>query len=83
MVCDATRFIKSSVLSVSDNLPAKGGMLLVCNHLSFADALLLIAATDRPIRFLMYKGIYEQRWMPKPFAKILRVIPIIFRATSA
>ncbi len=34
-----------------DNIPAKGGALFVCNHLSFADALLLIAATDRPIRF--------------------------------
>jgi acyl-[acyl-carrier-protein]-phospholipid O-acyltransferase / long-chain-fatty-acid--[acyl-carrier-protein] ligase len=58
-----------------DNFPAKGGALLVCNHLSFADALLLIAATDRPIRFLMFKDIYEQRWI-KPFAKILRAIPI-------
>ena len=58
-----------------DHFPAKGGALLVCNHLSFADALLLIAATDRPIRFLMFKGIYEQRWI-KPFAKILRVIPV-------
>ena len=58
-----------------DNIPAKGGALFVCNHLSFADALLLIASTDRPIRFLMFKGIYEQRWI-KPFAKILRVIPI-------
>ncbi len=58
-----------------DNFPAKGGALLVCNHLSFADALLLIAATDRPIRFLMFKGIYEQRWI-KPFAKILRAIPV-------
>ena len=58
-----------------DNIPAKGGALFVCNHLSFADALLVIAATDRPIRFLMFKGIYEQRWV-KPFAKILRVIPV-------
>jgi acyl-[acyl-carrier-protein]-phospholipid O-acyltransferase / long-chain-fatty-acid--[acyl-carrier-protein] ligase len=58
-----------------DHLPARGGALFVCNHLSFADALLLIAATDRPIRFLMFKGIYEQRWI-KPFAKILRAIPV-------
>ena len=58
-----------------DNIPAKGGALFVCNHLSFADALLLIAATDRPIRFLMYKGIYEKRSI-KPFAKILRAIPV-------
>ncbi len=58
-----------------DNIPAKGGALFVCNHLSFADALLLIASTDRPIRFLMFKGIYESRGI-KPFAKILRAIPV-------
>ena len=58
-----------------DNIPAKGGALFVCNHLSFADALLLIASTDRPIRFLMFKDIYESRSI-KPFAKILRAIPI-------
>ena len=39
------------------------------------DALLLIASTDRPVRFLMFKDIYEQAWM-KPFARILGVIPI-------
>ncbi len=58
-----------------DNIPPKGGALFVCNHLSFADALLLIASTDRPIRFLMFKGIYESRWI-KPFAKILQAIPV-------
>ncbi|HEY4414741.1 MAG TPA: acyl-[ACP]--phospholipid O-acyltransferase [Verrucomicrobiae bacterium] len=58
-----------------DNIPAKGGALFVCNHLSFADALLLIASTDRPIRFLMLKDIYENRWI-KPFAKILQAIPV-------
>jgi acyl-[acyl-carrier-protein]-phospholipid O-acyltransferase/long-chain-fatty-acid--[acyl-carrier-protein] ligase len=58
-----------------DHIPAKGGALFVCNHLSFADALLLIASTDRPIRFLIFKGIYERRWI-KPFAKILQAIPV-------
>jgi acyl-[acyl-carrier-protein]-phospholipid O-acyltransferase/long-chain-fatty-acid--[acyl-carrier-protein] ligase len=58
-----------------DNIPAKGGALFVCNHLSFADALLMIASTDRPIRFLMFKDIYESRWI-KPFAKMLRAIPV-------
>ena len=58
-----------------DNVPEKGGALFVCNHLSFADALLLIASTDRPVRFLMHKDMYEKRWI-KPFAKILHVIPV-------
>jgi acyl-[acyl-carrier-protein]-phospholipid O-acyltransferase/long-chain-fatty-acid--[acyl-carrier-protein] ligase len=39
------------------------------------DAVLLIAATDRPIRFLMFKGSYEH-WLVKPFAKMMRVIPV-------
>jgi acyl-[acyl-carrier-protein]-phospholipid O-acyltransferase/long-chain-fatty-acid--[acyl-carrier-protein] ligase len=58
-----------------DNIPGKGGALFVCNHLSLVDALLLLAATDRHVRFIMYKGIYEQPWV-KPFARILRAIPI-------
>jgi acyl-[acyl-carrier-protein]-phospholipid O-acyltransferase/long-chain-fatty-acid--[acyl-carrier-protein] ligase len=58
-----------------DNIPAKGGALFVCNHLSHVDALLLLASTDRQIRFIMYKGIYELPWV-KPLARILGVIPI-------
>ncbi len=58
-----------------DNIPERGGALFVCNHLSHVDALLLLASTDRHIRFLMYKGIYELPGV-KPLARILRVIPI-------
>jgi acyl-[acyl-carrier-protein]-phospholipid O-acyltransferase / long-chain-fatty-acid--[acyl-carrier-protein] ligase len=58
-----------------DNIPSKGGALFVCNHLSLVDALLLLASTDRHVRFIMFKGIYEQPWI-KPFARILRAIPI-------
>ncbi|HXR06103.1 MAG TPA: acyl-[ACP]--phospholipid O-acyltransferase, partial [Candidatus Acidoferrum sp.] len=58
-----------------DNIPEKGGALFVCNHVSFVDALLLIASTDRRVRFVMYAGIYELPWI-KPFARILGAIPI-------
>ncbi|MGD1210206.1 MAG: acyl-[ACP]--phospholipid O-acyltransferase [Candidatus Acidiferrales bacterium] len=58
-----------------ENIPERGGALFVCNHMSFVDACLLIASTDRPIRFLMYKGIYDLPYV-KPFARILRAIPI-------
>ncbi|HVV01089.1 MAG TPA: AMP-binding protein, partial [Verrucomicrobiae bacterium] len=51
------------------------GALLVCNHLSHVDALLLQAAIDRPIRFLMFKGIYELPWV-RPLARLMKVIPI-------
>jgi acyl-[acyl-carrier-protein]-phospholipid O-acyltransferase/long-chain-fatty-acid--[acyl-carrier-protein] ligase len=58
-----------------DNIPEKGGALFVCNHVSYSDALLLIASTDRPIRFMMFKDIYEKPWV-KPFAKLLQTIPV-------
>ncbi|MGA8367259.1 MAG: acyl-[ACP]--phospholipid O-acyltransferase [Candidatus Acidiferrales bacterium] len=58
-----------------ENIPETGGALFVANHMSFVDALLLMASTDRPIRFLMFKDIYDLPFI-KPFAKMIRVIPI-------
>src|SRR5215204_6026944 len=59
----------------SENVPRNGGALLVCNHLSQVDALLLLASVRREIRFLMYKGIYD-RPLIKPLAQLMRAIPI-------
>ncbi len=58
-----------------DNIPEKGGALFVANHMSFVDALLLIASTDRPIRFIMFKDIYDHPLI-KPGAKIMQAIAI-------
>ncbi len=58
-----------------EHLPEKGGALLVSNHVSMADALFLIASTDRPIRFLMSRDHYN-RWWLRPVARMLKVIPI-------
>jgi len=58
-----------------ENVPARGGALLAPNHGSIADAALVIASTDRPVRFLMFKESYEHPLI-KPFAEILGVIPI-------
>ncbi|HKE32619.1 MAG TPA: MFS transporter, partial [Candidatus Angelobacter sp.] len=58
-----------------DNIPEKGGALFVSNHMSFVDVLLLSESTDRPIRFLMYKGIYDVPII-KPFARMMGAIPI-------
>jgi acyl-[acyl-carrier-protein]-phospholipid O-acyltransferase/long-chain-fatty-acid--[acyl-carrier-protein] ligase len=58
-----------------ENMPARGGVLLTPNHTSWVDAILLMAATDRPIRFVMFKGVYENPVI-KPFAKMLKIIPI-------
>jgi acyl-[acyl-carrier-protein]-phospholipid O-acyltransferase / long-chain-fatty-acid--[acyl-carrier-protein] ligase len=58
-----------------ENIPDTGGALFVANHMSFIDALLLIASTDRPIRFLIFRAIYDLPFV-KPFAKLVRAIPI-------
>jgi acyl-[acyl-carrier-protein]-phospholipid O-acyltransferase / long-chain-fatty-acid--[acyl-carrier-protein] ligase len=62
-------------LKGQEMIPTTGGALLTPNHSSWVDAVLLIASTDRPIRFLMFKGVYENPLI-KPFAKILNIIPI-------
>ncbi|AIR89850.1 MFS transporter [Pseudomonas cremoricolorata] len=42
-----------------ERIPDEGAALLVCNHVSFVDALLLSGAIRRPIRFVMYYKIYR------------------------
>src|SRR5881409_2838361 len=71
----ATNTIYRIRVNGRENIPSKGGALLVSNHLSFVDALLLIASTDRFIRFLIFKDIYERPFI-KPFARIIQAIPI-------
>ena len=71
----ATHTLYRMDISGGENVPARGGALLIPNHASFVDAALVIAATDRPVRFLMLKEIYERPFI-KPFMKMLGVIPI-------
>jgi 1-acyl-sn-glycerol-3-phosphate acyltransferase len=42
-----------------DSIPDEGAALLVCNHVSFVDALLIGGAIRRPVRFVMYYRIYN------------------------
>ncbi len=42
-----------------ENVPRRGGALLVSNHLSFVDAFLVSAALDRPVRFMMYRPFFD------------------------
>ncbi len=61
-----------------ENIPGTGGVLLVANHLSVFDALLVMASATRTVRFLMKKEDYD-RPLVKPFARLLRVFPISSR----
>ncbi len=42
-----------------DSIPDEGAAVLVCNHVSFVDALLIGGAVRRPVRFVMYYKIYN------------------------
>ncbi|MDO4436123.1 MAG: acyl-[ACP]--phospholipid O-acyltransferase [Cardiobacteriaceae bacterium] len=58
-----------------NQLPQTGGVLLLGNHISWIDWLVLQVASPRAIKFVMYRGIY-QKWYLRWFLKIFKVIPI-------
>ncbi|TBR36521.1 MULTISPECIES: MFS transporter [Dyella] len=43
----------------TQNIPEEGAAILVCNHVSYMDALLLMANLRRPVRFVMYYKIFD------------------------
>lgn len=42
-----------------ENIPEEGPAVVVCNHVSFVDALIIAAACRRPIRFVMDHNIFR------------------------
>lgn len=47
------------VRGIVENVPTKGACIIVCNHVSFVDALIITAAVKRPIRFVMDHKIFK------------------------
>ena len=45
--------------SGADHIPDTGPAVVVCNHVSFADALILGGSIRRPVRFVMYYRIFQ------------------------
>lgn len=60
-------------LEMRGQLPARGGAVLVANHVSYADALLISCATPRLIRWITWKAVFDQA--PALF-RLFRAIPI-------
>ncbi len=58
-----------------DHIPTQGAAVLVCNHVSFVDAVLLMAASPRPIRFLMDHRIFRVPVLGWLF-RLAKAIPI-------
>ncbi|HVN41832.1 MAG TPA: 1-acyl-sn-glycerol-3-phosphate acyltransferase, partial [Steroidobacteraceae bacterium] len=55
-----------------EHVPETGPVLVVCNHVSFADALILSAACHRPMRFVMEASIFR-----------IPVLSLVFRGMKA
>lgn len=53
-------------------IPREGAVLLVCNHVSFVDALIIAGSCRRPVRFVMEYSIYK-----------VPVLNFIFRTAGA
>jgi len=47
------------IRGIEQHVPDEGPALLVCNHVSYMDALLLGGAVPRPVRFVMYYKIFR------------------------
>lgn len=58
-----------------ENIPDEGAALIVCNHVSFVDALIIVAASHRPIRFVMDHQIFRMPVLSFIF-RTGRMIPI-------
>ncbi len=57
-----------------ENLP-QSGFLLVPNHMTYVDAVVLQLSCPRPIRFIVHESIYRIGWLT-PVFKLVEAIPI-------
>ncbi|MCP3965516.1 MAG: AMP-binding protein [Lentisphaerae bacterium] len=57
------------------DIPAEGPVVLVANHVSFVDHLLLQSCTPRPIRFMMHESFYRYPLL-YPFVKWAGIIEV-------
>jgi len=74
-----THFVYRFKVTGSEHIPTSGPAILACNHVSFVDAVLLMAASPRPIRFIMDHRIFKIPVLGWLF-KLAKAIPIAPRA---
>ncbi|SFC07025.1 1-acyl-sn-glycerol-3-phosphate acyltransferases [Polaromonas sp. OV174] len=75
----ASRCIYRFRVKGDDNIPTQGAAVLICNHVSFIDPVLLMAASPRPIYFVMDHRIFKMPVLGWLF-RLAKAIPIAPRA---
>ncbi len=58
-----------------DNIPLSGPALLVSNHVSFADGLLISACIQRFVRFMIHRDYYDMKILNR-FFRLMKAIPV-------
>ena len=58
-----------------DRIPETGGALLLCNHVSYIDALILSAACERPVRFTAFDEFFKNKLLAAAM-RLFGVVPI-------
>lgn len=58
-----------------ENIPERGAAILVCNHVSFMDPLIILGSVRRPVRFVMYYKIFNIPLVKNVF-RAAKAIPI-------
>ncbi len=64
-----------------ENFPKDGAALLLGNHVSYIDWMVLSIASPRRVSFVIERSFYE-KWYLKPFFRFFGVIPISSRASN-
>src|SRR5262245_5167692 len=57
------------------NIPQRGPALLICNHVSFVDALLIGASMPRFVHFMLHRDYYDMKSL-NWFFRLMRSIPV-------
>ena len=70
-----SRFVYRFKVQGDEHLPSAGAAILACNHVSFVDAVLLMAASPRPIYFVMDHRIFRVPVLGWLF-RLAKAIPI-------
>jgi 1-acyl-sn-glycerol-3-phosphate acyltransferase len=73
-----TRIVYRFRISGDDHIPVHGPALLVCNHVSYMDPVLLMAASPRPIVFMMDHRIFATPLLGW-FFRLGKAIPVASR----
>jgi 1-acyl-sn-glycerol-3-phosphate acyltransferase len=76
-----SNFVYRFKVTGEDHIPTQGAAILACNHVSYVDAVLLMAASPRPIYFLMDHNIFKVPVLGWLF-RLAKAIPIAPRAEN-